>query len=782
MNSIKNSINFTKKLFYKIKQLNGINIEIDLKNYIEILEKIRSFSFENKTDSELKNIFSDFKKRFVSGESLDNLLPEVYAVTNEVVKRVLKIEPFDEQIIAGIVMHQGKLAEMKTGEGKTLAAVFPVILNALSGNPVMIMTANSYLAKRDALWMENVYKFLGFESGFINEETVKAERKKVYEGNIIYITLKEAGFDYLRDGQSYDEKDILQKPFYFAIVDEADFSLIDEARVPLVIASEEQKNDIDFYKISGIVEKLVPEKDYQFNIEGKNIYLTDDGIEKVQNDLLCDDIFHEKNSNLLSAVNVNLYAKTFLKLDVDYIVRDNAILLLDEFTGRVAINRRLPFGIQNALEARHKLPVFNEGKVQNSITIVHFIRLFPKLAAMTATAVLSSDDFSFIYNLSIVIIPPHKESVRIDLPDKVFLLKNVKQKAIIDEVVKEHRRGRPVLIGTGSVKESEEISELLFIEKIDHNVLNAKNDEEESRIIANAGALNAVTISTNMAGRGTDIKQGGIFEEQKNDVEKLGGLYIIGTTRYESRRIDEQLSGRSGRQGEQGSSVFFISLEDELVKRYNLLKLLKNMNITLNESIPIENDKINNEIKSIQSVIANKHFLIRNTLIKYSRIVEKQRKIVRDLRMSILLENENGLLQLQECLDFHKKLRPVSAEKKAFELERKMTLNHIDNFWANHLECISLLKEGLHLHLYGKRDPYYVFLKNVDKLFYDGFERMKRELTESFLSLDLNEENLKFDTAEITGSSSSLTYLLDDNSFTKLDSIVSLMKNVFKFK
>jgi preprotein translocase subunit SecA len=767
VDKIKNKMNFTKHLSYKMKSYNGTMIETDLTPYNNILEKIKKHDYSGHSDSQLK-IISGRIKSLAGIKPPDEIIIDAYALAVEACKRVLDIIPHDEQLLAAIVLHRGKLVQMQTGEGKTLAAVFPAYLNALKGKSVYIMTANSYLAKRDALWMGPLYGFLGLESAYVNETLSCEERKKVYQKDVVYLTVKEAGFDYLRDGICYDKKNIMQRSYNYIIVDEADFTLIDEARLPLVIADRNIFLEADFNKMTEITDNLAAGVDYNFDGRTRNAYLLDPGIGKIEKNLGCGNLYDEKNMDILSTINVILQARCFYRMDFDYIIRNGKIELIDEFTGRIAIGRRLPHGIQNALEARHGLEILPEGKMMNSITIQHYMKLFPKIAAMTATAVEAADDFAEIYDLDIVIIPPHKPCIRKDLPDLFFKTKYEKYKAILEDITCQYDKGRPVLIGTACINELKIISDMLAGKNINHKVLNAKNDEKEALIIAGAGDLFSVTISTNMAGRGTDIRLGGANEVNSKKVKLLGGLHVIGTTRFDLRRIDRHLAGRSGRQGDPGSSQFYFSLEDDIVNRYKLEGIIRDdPEGGINDRIQEKN------IRRIQSVIANFHFLIRNTLIKYSDIVERQRLGILKIRLDILNGNIDDktdmfILLKDNCHALYEYANLIHGKDKSQLIGKKILLSNIDRFWSNHLECIAMLMENLHLHIYSNQNPLYEFINETDRLFQDGFEKMKFDIINEFSELDvfnINDliisENQSFDT---------LTYIMEDYSFIKLQS------------
>ena len=585
-----------KVLKHHHQKMIGCTIEYDLtplQNILDSINRLKS-EFENKLDNQLKEISETMKFRAREGEDADDLLIVAFALVREVFGRVLGMHPFDVQIMGGIAMHQGKLAEMQTGEGKTLTAVFPAYLNALSGKGVHILTFNDYLAGRDAQWMGPVYRFLGLTLGCVQEGMSIADRQMAYGSDVTYLTAKESGFDYLRDSLCYNRSETVHRDFHFAIVDEADSILIDEARVPLIIAGATEDTIAEPFRMAQITKRLEENTDYEFDAYQRNIHLTEEGMKRIEELLQCDNLHDEKNMETLARLNCALHAEYLLYRDVDYIVRDGKIELVDEFTGRVADKRRWPDGLQAAIEAKENLMVQCKGDILNSITLQHFLQLYPKICGMTATACPAEDEFREFYGLDIVVIPPNKPSIREDFPDYIFRTKESKHRALIDEIVRAHKTRRPILVGTRSVEESASLAESLVKENVACEVLNAKRDALEAQIIAQAGRLDAVTISTNMAGRGTDIRLGGSDEDEKKQVASLGGLYVIGTNTHESRRIDNQLRGRAGRQGDPGTSQFFISLEDDLFVKYRLKDLLPSHDFHSGSNFMLADERMSN--------------------------------------------------------------------------------------------------------------------------------------------------------------------------------------------
>ncbi|GAF07290.1 protein export cytoplasm protein SecA ATPase RNA helicase [Paenibacillus pini JCM 16418] len=628
-------MNIAVKLMQKLKDRDTQN---KLKVYQEKAELIRKRNLEAWDDGQLQAESLRLQKEAKSGTPLDELLVDAYALVCEAAKRKLGLQPYDVQIMAAIALHERFLIEQHTGEGKTLSAVMPAYLNALTGKGVHVLTFNDYLANRDAEWMGPIYRFLGLTVNSVQTGMSLFEKQEAYAKDITYVTVKEAGFDYLRDTIALDEADTVHRPFHFVIVDEADSLLLDEARVPLVIASEsasfgnDGNNGNDGICFADVARQLQQVEHYDFDEFQRNVYLNEAGSAKAESLLGCGNLYENHNSHLLMSLNCALHAELLLKKDVDYIVRDGNIELIDEYTGRVAENRNLPDGLQAALAAKEGLQLLAGGRILGTITLQHFISLYPKICGMTATAQTSAMDFEEIYVLQVVQIPPHRPNIRIDHPHRIYTHKEAKLKALVEEISSVHTSGRPILIGTSSVKESNMLAEALAVVNVPCHVLNAKNDAKEAEIIAKAGEISAVTVSTNMAGRGVDIRLGGGNPKQAEVVAKLGGLYVIGTHVNESMRIDDQLRGRSGRQGDPGSSVFFVSLEDELMLRFGINKAIHN----LRQDEALEDSVLRSKIAQIQRVIMGQNFDIRQELNCYSDMVEDQRRILYEERLRIL--------------------------------------------------------------------------------------------------------------------------------------------------
>jgi preprotein translocase subunit SecA len=753
------------KIRHRWNKIKGVPIEWDLRLYRRILAKINEIDLGKASDKELKDRSAGLIEQTMQGTPLGKLLIEAYALVRETAWRTVGMRPFDVQVIAGMVMHHGKLAEMNTGEGKTLVAVFPAYLNALSGKGVHIHTFNDYLARRDAAWMGPIYEFLGLSVGCIQEGMSPSERKKAYNSDITYSTAKEAGFDYLRDHLCYDKKDCVHREFHYVIVDEADSILIDEARVPLVIAGSTDKPKADSGQLGQIAKGLKEDIDFETDEGKRNIYLTPSGLKRVENILEVKNLHAAENLDLLTRLNQALHAEYLLHRDIDYIVRKGKIEIVDEFTGRVVEDRHWPDGLQAAVEAKEKLSVGSGGSILGSITLQHFLELYPKISGMTATAQPAADELKQFYGLTVVVIPPNRPCIRTDHPDEIFTHKEAKTQALIDEIRHCREIGRPVLVGTASVEESEELAAALKITGISCDVLNAKNDEQEAKIIAQAGSPGAVTISTNMAGRGTDIKLGGDKEQSKDKVVELGGLFVIGTNRHESLRVDQQLRGRAGRQGDPGSSRFFTSLEDNLIQRYNIRNILPKKYRSLKQDRPIDNSLVHRQIDHGQRIIEGQNFEIRKTLWKYSILVEKHREITQSRRQEILHDGSHlGFLE-DATPKRYSKVKSLMGESRIHEIEQRITLYAIDQCWTDHLAMIADIREGIHLTSVGGQSPIREFHKIVDQEFQQLEKKIDGTILQTFKSLPITEQGVNLDDAGIRGPSSTWTYVITDNQF-----------------
>lgn len=719
------------------------------------------------TDLELQQLGKDLMTRSRREEHLDFLLPEVFALVKETCIRQLGLVPFEVQLMAAIALHEGKLVEMQTGEGKTLAAVFPALLHALTGKGVHILTFNDYLARRDATEMGAVYNFLGLSVGYISEQMSPQDRKKAYACDVTYVTAKEVGFDYLRAFIAYEKETIVLRPFHYCIVDEADAILIDEARTPLVLAGSLVESDLDHYAIAGLVSQLNPETDFELDDNAQNVFLTDAGIKKVETGLGLPDLHAAGNFEWQSAVNLALHARILLRKDIDYIVKNQEIHLVDEFTGRIVKDRKWRNGLQTAVEAKEGVEIRSEGTILNSITLQHLLHKYDRPAGMTATARQSAAEFAEFYGLTTVVIPPNKKCLRVDFPDRVFTSRLAKRHALVKEIFNIHQKGQPVLIGTLSVKESEELAKTLQKSGLEGKVLNAKNDEKEAAIIAEAGRRGAITISTNMAGRGTDIKLGGRNGVQKKEVEQLGGLYVIGTNKHESARIDLQLKGRAGRQGDPGASCFFVSFEDELMVRFKLRETLPKKYQKLQSEKAISDPGIGILLNDTQKVIEGRFFEVRKMLYEYASFLEKQRIILQEERQRLLLEE-----------DFMtKKYRPFierfSENAALLQKAKALILFAYDKNWADHLDYMVQVREGIHLKRFGGFNPLRVFRQNADEHFQNMLLFLENEIRENLERLHEN-PGLSLETMGVKRPAATWTYIISDNTFGDQLSIMLL--------
>lgn len=736
------------------------------------------------SDSSLANKTNEFKARLAKGETLDDILPEAFAVVREASRRVLGMRHFDVQLIGGIVLHRGNIAEMCTGEGKTLVATAPVYLNALEGKGVHVITVNDYLAKRDSEWMGQVYKFLGLSVGLLVHDLDFQQRKIAYNSDITYGTNNEFGFDYLRDNMVTSLDQMVQRPLHYCLIDEVDSILIDEARTPLIISGPGQKSTDNYYVMAKLVPHLKKDEDYTIDEKQKTVAPTEAGVAKMEKMLHVENLYDAENLELNHLFVQALRAQTMMQRDKDYVVKDGEVVIVDEFTGRLMYGRRYSDGLHQAIEAKEGLEVQRESQTLATITFQNYFRMYDKLAGMTGTAKTEEQEFIKIYGLPVIQIPTNKPIQRKDLPDVVFKTKRGKYRAVVKEVERRHATGQPILIGTTSIEQSEELSHMLDAAKIPHSVLNAKYHEKEAAIVALAGQKGAVTIATNMAGRGTDIQLG-------DGVAELGGLAIIGTERHESRRIDNQLRGRAGRQGDPGSSQFFLSLEDDLLRIFggdNIKKFMEKMG--LDEDEPINSRMVSNAIQKAQKRVEARNFDIRKYVLEYDDVMNQQRKVVYEQRRRIL-EGENmkdqvlrmvdtiiekgmqtyadpklypeewdfagllkysekyflapGEIKLEEIEDMSReevedKLKTIAHEtyesrEKSIgssmmrELEKAVMLKVVDSKWMEHLDDMDMLKEGIGLRSYGQRNPIVEYKVEA----YDIFEEMQQAMMETIV-------------------------------------------------
>lgn len=811
-----------------LKKIFGTRNDRELKKLIPTIEKINKLEpeVEKLSDEELKNSTAKFRERLKSGETIDEILPEAFAVVRETGKRVLNMRHFDVQLMGGIILHQGKIAEMKTGEGKTLVATLSAYLNALDGKGVHIVTVNDYLAQRDSEWMGKIYKFLGLSVGVIQHEMDDLERKEAYNCDVTYGTNNEFGFDYLRDNMKFDVDLLSQKEFNFAIVDEVDSILIDEARTPLIISGPTEESTSLYYQVNDFVKRIKrDQKTFEVDEKSKTVVLTEQGISEAEKFFKVDNLYDLNNMDTLHQTYQSLKAHLLFSRDVDYMVKDNQVIIVDEFTGRMMPGRRFSDGLHQALEAKENVKIEKEYQTLATITFQNLFRMYKKLSGMTGTAVTEAPEFNAIYNLDVLEIPTNKTLIREEFPDIIYGSKEEKWEAVAKEIDELNKKGQPVLVGTISIENSELISKKLKKEHIKHHVLNAKYHEMEAEIVSQAGRKGSVTIATNMAGRGTDIILGGnpdfiLIEELKKkgytletapdsiketiygevlknqkieqqEVLSQGGLHILGTERHESRRIDNQLRGRSGRQGDPGSSRFYISLEDDLMKILGSERIRGLLvRAGMNEGNPIENRFVTKAIENAQKQIEGQNFLMRKHLLEYDDVMNKQRKFIYSMRKDILYGkdfkdhiaeltveifdsilnyhcNENKepeewnfesfkkeiiaqfaidvdeiikedytnipFFELRDkILDFikesYKGKEVLIGEENLREFERYVMLQIIDSQWKDHLLNIDHLKEGIGLRGYAQKDPLIEYKKESFILFQDLQDRIDDEI------------------------------------------------------
>ncbi|KOR89426.1 DEAD/DEAH box helicase [Paenibacillus solani] len=708
---------------------------LKLKGYRDKFELIRKRNLETWDEKQLLEESLRLQREAKSGTPLDKLLVDAYALVCETAKRKLGLQPYDVQIMAAIALHERLLIEQHTGEGKTLSAVMPAYLNALTGEGVHVLTFNDYLANRDAEWMGPIYRFLGLTVHSVQAGMSASDKRKAYAADITYVTAKEAGFDFLRDTIALSEEDTVHRPFHYVIVDEADSLLLDEARVPLVITGDSVTSKSDGARFAEVARQLKQEEHYDFDEFQRNVYLNEAGAAKAELLLGCGNLYDSHNSDLLTSLNCALHVETLLKKDVDYIVRNGKIELIEEYTGRVAENRYLPDGLQAALAAKEGLQPSVDGRILGMITLQHFLSLYPKICGMTATAHVSAMEFEEIYALQVVQIPSNRPNIRIDHPHRIYTHKEAKLKALVQEISSVHRTGRPILIGTSSVEESDMLAEALAATGVPCHVLNAKNDAEEAEIIARAGEIGAVTVSTNMAGRGVDIRLGGGDSSQAEIVANLGGLYVIGTHINESMRIDDQLRGRSGRQGDPGDSVFFVSLEDELLLRFGMSKAIR----APKQEEALKDPMLSRQIVHVQRVIMGQNFHIRQELNGYSDMVEDQRRILHEERLRIL----KGEI-------------PMSPS------EQRVRLFYIDKFWADHLSYISYIREGIHLESLASYNPIDEFHVKITYAYEQMREKINKSSEDMLKKLKGSNDPAKWEEFGLKSPASTRTYIIND--------------------
>ncbi len=771
-------------MFGFVQRLLGNNSAREIKKMRTIIDHINSIESDyiKLSDTNLVAKTDEFKRRLAKGETLDDILPEAFAVVREASKRVLGMRHFDVQIIGGITLHRGNIAEMRTGEGKTLVGTLPVYLNALTGKGVHVVTVNDYLATRDSEWMGKLYKFLGLSVGLIVANLDYNQRKMAYSCDITYGTNNEFGFDYLRDNMVSEVAHMVQRPLNYAIVDEVDSILIDEARTPLIISGPGERSTDNYYKLAKIVPHLNAEEDYVIDEKQKTIAPTDSGIAKVEKMLGVENLYDAENIELNHLLGASLRAHTMMHRDTDYVVKDGEVVIVDEFTGRLMFGRRYSDGLHQAIEAKEGLKVERESQTLASITFQNYFRMYEKLAGMTGTAKTEEKEFNDIYGLEVYEIPPNKPLARVDMPDLIFKTKAAKYRAVVRDAVERHKKGQPLLIGTTSITQSEELSDMLKRSGVPHSVLNAKHHEQEAEIVAQAGQMGMVTIATNMAGRGTDIQLG-------EGVPEIGGLAILGTERHESRRIDNQLRGRAGRQGDPGSSQFFLSLEDDLMRIFGADNISGIMDkLGMEEDEPIEHSLITRSIEKAQKKVEDHNYNIRKYILEYDDVMNQQREVLYEQRRRIL-GNESLRETIETMIDkivvesmdtyADEKLYPEEwdyeglythlsqyfltkeilspedmeeysrqdLEEKLLDLahseykerekllgdvlmtqlEKAIMLRVVDRKWMEHLDNMDMLREGIGLRAYGQKNPLVEYKFEAYEMFQNMIESIQEE-------------------------------------------------------
>jgi preprotein translocase subunit SecA len=774
--------NFLGKFIdFNARELKKLQSTVDEVNALE--DDIKKLS-----DDQLKAKTEYFKKKLDQGSTLDDILAQAFAVVREASVRVLSMRPFDVQILGAIALHQGRVAEMKTGEGKTLAATMPAYLNALSGKGVHIVTVNDYLAERDSEWMGQIYKFLGLEVGLIKSGMKPPERKTAYQADIVYGTNNEFGFDYLRDNMALRIENMVQRELNYAIIDEVDSILIDEARTPLIISGPDEMSSAEYHRFTQISSRLKKDEDYTVDEKARSVSLTEDGIARVESSLSIENLYDPKNIEYSHRINNALKAKEIMKRDRDYIVKDDEVIIVDDFTGRLMYGRRYSDGLHQAIEAKEGVTVAKESKTYATITLQNYFRLYNKLSGMTGTAKTEEDELSAIYGMDVVEIPTNKPLVRDDLADQIYKDIETKYKAVIESIIQRHKKGQPILVGTVSIEVSELLSKMLSKKSIKHNVLNAKYHEKEAEIVKDAGQYGMVTIATNMAGRGTDIVLG-------EGVKEVGGLHVLGTERHESRRIDNQLRGRSGRQGDPGSSQFFVSLEDDLMRLFatDLASGLIDK-LGLDENEALEHSMLDRAIERAQKRVEENNYAIRKHILEYDNVMNKQREVIyaerkkvlnnKDVKENILSmiddvvseyvatfsqkyeRDSKGLYTQLEALvpqidldysnweEYHTEelIELISSEIKNLysnreeefgsdltrDIERIVLLKVVDRKWMDHIDAMTKLRQGIGLRAYGGKNPVQEYQNEAFNEFQNLIYGIKEDTIKNMFHVQVN--------------------------------------------
>jgi preprotein translocase subunit SecA len=749
-----------------VARLQGSTVRYDLSRYASPMAAIAELesACRELSDQEILRRSEALRARARSGEPRLALRASLFALAREASHRVLGQRPFDEQLVAALALDDGHVVEMLTGEGKTLAAVMPAALNAFTDRGVHILTFNDYLARRDAEWMGPVYRRLGLSVGDIQQGMTPVARRTAYSADITYVTAKEAGFDHLRDLLAMDAADLVHRPFHFALVDEADSLMIDEARVPLVIAGSIERDGSLAPRVAELVASLSPGLHFDTDESGRDVELTEAGIEHVERALGCGGLHRAENMLLLTELNCALHARVLLRRDVDYLVRNGRIEIIDEFTGRVVADRHWPDGLQAALEAKEGLERRPDGRILGSMTLQRFLRGYPRLCGMTGTARGAAVELQQLYGLEVVVIPTHRPMARVDREDIIFTHRDAKERAIVDDIRRAHASGRPVLVGTSTVTESEHLAQRLRSAGVQCEVLNAKNDAEEAAIVAGAGELGAVTISTNMAGRGTDIRLGGEREADRARVTALGGLYVIGTNRHESGRVDLQLRGRAGRQGDPGESRFFVSLEDDLLVRHGIHGLIPARFLPERSDDPIESPIVRREVARAQRIIDGQNLEIRRTLAAYARVVEEQHRQLIERRRAMLF-GEDAPDVWAHAPERRGALVAAAGERAVLDAERAVTLGCIDRAWRDHLALCADLREGIHLVRLGGQDPLTRFTSEAIRAFAQIDDAIDDAVLAALATVRVSGSELDLTATGLKAPSSTWTYLVNDDPF-----------------
>jgi len=750
----------------RLSRLRGGAVQYDLQRYDTELAAMTRMEHELRvlSDQRLQDRASAVGHAVRAGQTRAQVRASFFALVREASRRALGQRPFDVQMVAALALDDGRVVEMQTGEGKTLTAVMPAALGALSGQGVHVLTFNDYLAHRDAGWMQPIYRMLGLSVACVQQPLPAADRRAAYLADVTYVTAKEAGFDHLRDCLAAESGALVHRPFHYAVVDEADSLMIDEARVPLVVAGSIGGFESNAPRLAALVASLRPGVHFDTDEYARDVELTEAGIEHVEQALGCGRLHRDPNYTLLTQLHCALHARVLLRKDVDYIIRDGRIAIVDEFTGRVVQDRHWPDGLQAALEAKEGITRGTDGQILGSMTLQRFLRGYTRLCGMTATARECASELQHLYGLEVAVIPTHLPMIRNDRPDVVFTHREVRDRAVVDEVRRASAAGRPVLVGTPTVEESERLAALLLASGVNCQVLNARNDAAEAQIVAEAGAPGAVTISTNMAGRGTDIRLGGRAGNDREHVTSLGGLYVIGTSRHESRRVDLQLRGRAGRQGDPGESRFFVSLEDDLLVRYGIDCLIPERFRPARREEPIGDPVVRREIARAQRIVEGQNLEIRRTLDRYASVLEEQHRRVMDRRRGILLGVDDG--QVWRAAPEQRELLVSAAGERAVrEAERAVALFHIDRAWRDHLAQCADVREGIHLVRLGGQDPLTFYTSEVIQAFSRMEEAVGVSVLEALNALRIRNGVPDLEAIGIKAPASTWTYLVNDDPF-----------------